>query len=81
MKLVDIGGCGWDYEIYDDDICEHVPFDVYEVKYGNGKIVEFDNAKEAYKSYKKIRVPKVLWGYMKSGFSELLEHHDYEKTT
>ena len=77
-KLVDTGnGNGWDYEPLDVLECEFVPFYTYEVKYGDNTI-EFNNAKEAYKFYKTIKEPKVLWGIMQSGFSELLVNHEYE---
>ena len=81
-KFVDLGGGGWDSVLFDSDTCEYIPYDVYEVSYDDDKgedvRIEFNNAKEAYKFYKTIKASKVMWGYLKSGYNDLLEHHDYE---
>jgi hypothetical protein len=75
-KLVDLGGSGWDSEPFDIYECEFVSYDRFEINYDDN-VVEFTNAKEAYKFYKSIKATKSMWGFMKSGYSDMLEHHAY----
>jgi hypothetical protein len=86
-KLVDTGeGRGWDYQLFDDKLCQPIPYSKFNVIYGwhdaseeeYVREYEFINAKEAYQFYKTVNVPKFLWGYPKYGYSVLLEYHDYE---
>jgi len=80
-KLKDYGGAGWDSELFDNDTCEFVSYDIYEVLYKNEQEedarVEFSDAEEAFKFYETINAEKALWGCLKSGYSDLLECHYY----
>lgn len=75
-KFIDLGGNGWDSKPFDIYECEFVPYDTYEINYDDN-VVQFNNAKKAYKFYKTIKATKAMWGIMRSGYSDMLEHHAY----
>jgi len=80
-KLVCNGGSGRDTTVFDNFLCEEVPFVKYDVNYDGDNIRHFLEHEDAFNFYDSLDVNKAIWACTEGGFPKLLEWHTLEKSS